>query len=135
MPSVEATIAFACAVCDSERPGFRWTDTHGVAVCGTCGCPYRLYHYENEQPVEKPPSLAVDVEWLPLAREYWRETQRRVFPASHDMGMLRSRGGRSYSGATDEDVEAFNEWMNARKRLWPAVESPEAADAVAGQVD
>jgi hypothetical protein len=109
-----------CAVCESML-SVTWTDTHGVGACIVCALPYRIYHYDGDQRVDKAPSLAVDDKWLPLAREYWTENRRRVFPACYDMGFLGSRG-RTYSGASEEDILLFNEWMNARKGRWPAQE-------------
>lgn len=117
-----------CAVCE-KRLLFRWSDTHGVGVCDTCGLPYTIYHYENDARVEKPPSIAVKEAWLPLAREYWTETNRRVFPGAFDMGIFRSRGSRTYSGATDDDMRDFDDWLKARQDRWP-VEPPQAVDAV-----
>ncbi len=95
----------------------------------TCGLPYRIYHYENDVRVSRPPSVEIKEEWLILGREYWRETHRRVFPGAFDMGVFRSRGGRTYSGATEDEMREFDDWMNERKSRWP-LESPEAADAV-----
>ena len=118
-----------CAVCNSELY-CRWTDTHGIGVCGTCGLPYVLYHYdEDKKRVKKPPSLAVDDAWLPLACAYWRETRERVFPGAYDMGS-RSRGGRTYSGATQEQMEAFDVWMKAHKDQWPI----KSAETLSGNV-
>lgn len=113
-----ANEARTCAVC-GEPFHFRWTDTHGVAVCGNCGLPYRLYHYKNDVRVDKPPTIAVKEEWLPLARQYWQERRRRVFPMAYDVGIFRGRGGRSYSGATEDDCEAFEQWLAGRKTEWP----------------
>lgn len=115
-----------CLVCDSEL-WFRWTDTHGIAVCGTCGLPYRIYHYENDQRVEKPPACTIAPAWIPLAREYWAERKRRVFPGAHDIGILRRRGSRTYSGATEEDIDTFEQWINAHKHRWPPVPEADAA--------
>jgi hypothetical protein len=112
-----------CAVCGTPLAA-RWTDTHGVGACCTCGLPYRLYHYENNERVEKPPSVAVKDEWLPLAREYWTETKRRVFPGQFDMGVFRSRGGRTYSGATEDEMRDFDGWMDTHKDHWPITASP-----------
>lgn len=106
-----------CAVCEQEL-SCRWTDTHGIAVCITCGAPYRLYHYENDKRVQKAPELTLNESGLRIAREYWQETRRMVFPASYDMGI--ARGGRTYSGASREDCEAFNEWMDRHPELQEA---------------
>lgn len=118
-----------CAVCDDELHGL-WTDTHGVAACAECGLPYTFYHYENDARVDKPPSIAVKESWLPLAREYWAETKRRVFPGAFDMGIFRSRGGRTYSGATKDEMSEFDKWLSARKDRWPVEEG-----ATVGAVD
>ncbi len=112
-----------CAIC--EQPfSFRWSDTHGVAACRTCGLPYRLYHYgENNERLDKPPEIAIRAEWVAVGRQYWQETQQRTFPAAFDF--LRDRGGRSFSGATEEECELFNAWLDAHPDLIPA--KPEEA--------
>jgi hypothetical protein len=113
--------------CCGERLYFQWSDTHGVGVCITCGLPYRIYHYEKveggpEQRVEKPPEVALKPSGVEIAKRYWNEKRRRVFPAYFDMGILGSRGGRSYSGATAGDIEAFAEWYEANIPAAPAAE-------------
>lgn len=105
-----------CAVCDQELR-VRWTDTHGIGACVTCGLPYRIYHYEGDTRVEKPPSIAVMEAWLPLAKQYWDQTHSRVFPAEFDF--MGGRGGLSYSGASHGEIVAFEAWMVARKSEWP----------------
>lgn len=114
-----------CETCESKELYWRWTDTHGVAVCGTCGTPYRLYHYENDKRVEKPPSPMLNERGMAIAKQYWQETKRRVFPASYDMGM--ERGGRTYSGATREDCAAFNQWAKQHPEHFPTQASEEDA--------
>ncbi len=81
--------------------------------------------------MEKPPTIAVKDAWLPLAREYWNETHRRVFPGAYDVGIFRSRGGRTYSGATEDEMREFDEWLGERRDRWPEqpVEEPPAAAA------
>lgn len=111
-----------CAVCDWPL-SFRWSDTHGVGVCNRCGLPYRIYHYENDARVAKPPTIAVKEAWLPLAREYWQQNKKRVFPGIYDIGPLRSRAGRTYSGATEEEMGEFGTWIDARVDRWPAEEA------------
>lgn len=117
-----------CDCCESELR-VAWCDTHGVGACTTCGLPYTIYHYEEvggeRKSVDKPPSVAVKTEWLPLARQYWNETKRRVFPATFDMGILRGRE-RSYSGATEDDIEKFNSWLEQHKTEWPKQEEAAA---------
>jgi hypothetical protein len=105
-----------CAVCESEL-SFRWTDTHGVGVCTTCGAPYTLYHYDEatNARLDKPPELALKESGVEIARRYWNEKRRRVFPACCDMGILGSRSC-SYSGATSEDIRLFGEWYAAQSQ-------------------
>ena len=98
-----------CAVCEAEL-SFRWTDTHGVGVCTTCGAPYTIYHYDGDKRLDKPPEIALKGSGVEIARRYWSECKRWAFPGCFDMGILRSRGGRTYSGATDEDMRLFDDW-------------------------
>jgi len=123
-----------CVICGKEV-GFRWSDTHGVAVC-YCGMPYRLHHYEgdgtNNKRVEKPPEVAIKDEWIPVAKAYFAETQGRVFPASFDIGFM-ERNGLSYSGASREDVEKWNIWMEDHPELIPAPVNVPDASAEADQ--
>jgi len=98
--------------CCGERLVFQWSDTHGVGVCTRCGLPYTIYHYEGEgadsRRVDKPPSPALTAEGITVAKRYWTEKQRRVYPACYDMGL--GRNGYSYSGASAEDCNLFNTW-------------------------
>lgn len=96
-----------CDCCGSELC-FQWSDTHGVGVCTTCGLPYTIFHYENDKRVDKPPATAMTDEGVEIAKRYWNEKQRRVFPAYFDMGI--GRNGVSYSGATPGDCTAFRDW-------------------------
>ena len=111
-----------CQICNSPL-SIQWSDTHGVGACVTCGLPYRVIHYEDRDGknvrVDKPPEVAVREDWLPLAVEYWNETHRRVFPASFDIGMGSRHDGRSYSGASKDDVGTWVAWLEARKDQWP----------------
>jgi hypothetical protein len=77
-----------------------------------CGTPYRLYHYENDERVERPPTVALSESGVEIARRYWEETRNRVFPACYDMGILGGGRGRSYSGASIDDCEAFKAWYD-----------------------
>jgi hypothetical protein len=101
-----------CDCCESAL-FFQWCDTHGIGVCTTCGLPYTIYHYEGEGEartrVDKAPEMALTVEGLAIAKRYWTERKRRVFPAAYDMGIL-SRRDRSYSGATHDDIREFEDW-------------------------
>lgn len=110
-----------CACCE-RRLMFQWSDTHGIGVCCTCGLPYIIYHYapkeEGGARLEKPPECALNEKGIEIAKRYWTETQRRVFPAHYDMGI--GHGGRSYSGATSEDCRLFSEWYH---RTYPKTEA------------
>lgn len=101
-----------CELCEKDF-SFRWTDSHGVGVCTSCGTPYTIYHYEDDKRVEKPPEIALKPSGVELAKRYWLEHKRRVFPGAFDMGILRSRGDRTYSGATDDDMRAWDDWYAA----------------------
>lgn len=101
-----------CKVCNTQEAGFIWTDTHGVGICSNCGCPYQIYFYDEktQEPIKKEPECLLKESGIELAKRYFVEFGRKVFPAQFDMGFL---GGRSetYSGASKEDVELWNEWM------------------------
>lgn len=98
-----------CVVCETTL-SFRWTDTHGVGVCGNCGCPYTILHYdENKQRVDKAPECALSEPGVATAKRYWGEKHRMVFPGVYDMGILPGRGT-TYSGASMQDVNEFDEW-------------------------
>jgi hypothetical protein len=84
--------------------------------------PYTIYHYEGEgdarKRVDKPPSSPIFEEWIPVARRYWEEKKRRVFPACFDMGFL-SRRETSYSGATTDDCREWDKWLDLHKDELP----------------
>lgn len=109
-----------CAVCDQPQR-FRWTDTHGVGACLTCGAPYRIYHYEENKRVEGAPSLEM-VDWfVPFARQYWQENRRNVFPGAYNFP------GSSYEVASNEDFETFRDWMVSHHSEIEAASPPEPA--------
>jgi hypothetical protein len=101
-----------CCCCEQQF-SFTWTDTHGIAACLNCGMPYTIFHYEvvdgKSMRVDRPPSPAIMPEGIELAKKYWQEHHRRVFPGAYDMGILSGRG-RSYSGASEEEMRLFHEW-------------------------
>lgn len=97
-----------CVVCE-QGLSLTWTDTHGVAACLNCGAPYRVFHYENDVRVEKPAELALDETGKAMALRYWQEAGRKVFPGCYDMGLTRG-GATTYSGATQDEIESFNDW-------------------------
>src|SRR5690606_39156367 len=77
--------AMNCEVCESILT-FRWSDTHGVGVCMKCGAPYTVIHYEGDKRIDKPPEIALNESGVEIAKRYWNEKGRRVFPAAFDMG-------------------------------------------------
>lgn len=105
-----------CILCN-ERLSVCWTDTHGVAICVVCGLPYTIIHYEGEgaarRRVEKPAEPAITDRGMEIARAYWNEVKRRVFPAAYDF--LPGNAAETYSGATLEEVRMFNEWWKANE--------------------
>ena len=105
-----------CVVCDTADTTVRWTDTHGVAVCTTCGMPYRMLHYdERGRSVDQPPSVGLNERGIVLAKRYWAKHKPHwVFPGSYDvLGTSHRRGDRTYSGATPEDMRMFADWHRA----------------------
>ena len=103
-----------CVICDIEPMTFRWLDYHGIGACGQCGAAYRIYHYEGDRRVDKPPALMFTDAWVELHRRYWRERRRNVDPGAYCMP------GSSYDYATAEDHEEYDAWMEAHKEEWPA---------------
>lgn len=95
-----------------------WTDTHGIAACCHCGLPYKILHYEGEgedlKRIEKPPEICLKEGGLEIAKEYWEKFKMRVFPGQYDMGFLRRRGGRTYSGASESEINSFHKWYAKR---------------------
>lgn len=111
--------------CCGDPLRFAWTDTHGVGVCVTCGLPYRIYHYENGVRVDRQPSVVMLPSGVEIAKRYWAEKKRRVWPGTFDMGILHGRSY-SYSGATESDMHDFDEWYGQNKDTFPEP-TPEAA--------
>jgi hypothetical protein len=111
-----------CVVCDAEFH-FRWTDTHGVAVCAACGTPYRTLHYDGYKRVEKPPECLLLPEWIPVARRYHAETCGMVAPGGFDMGLLGDRNA-TYSGATRADADKWNAWLEEHAEDLPKPNDP-----------
>lgn len=115
-----------CLVCGSSPIYFRWTDSHGIGVCTTCGLPHRVFHYEGEEGnlrrVDKPPKTTITPGWVEVAKKYWEETKRRVFPGDHDMGLTRNQTA-TYSGATKEQNKAFWEWVKSHEDIIPPEET------------
>lgn len=108
-PTASVSTRLQCLICD-EFLVCRWTDTHGVGACRTCGAPYTIYHYSDHKrlPNKAPESLLIDG-WVPLLRRYWQEHHRNVDPGAFNFP------GSTYEVATQEDVGSINLWMEAHK--------------------
>lgn len=102
-----------CGICGDGRLCIRWTDHHGVGACSRCGAPYRVYHYEGDKRVDKPPQLLFLPEWVPLMKRYWEENHRNCDPGAYNMP------GSSYEVATEEDFGVHANWMEAHKDEHP----------------
>jgi len=114
-----------CLLCENELQS-RWTDTHGIGNCVNCGLPYRFYHYENDVPVNKPPSLALNETGLVIAKAYWEKHKPHwVFPACFDI--TSPHDGYFYCGAKEEDVIKFNNWYKNNKKKFSALKQEETA--------
>lgn len=69
-----------CQICDQDLV-IRWTDLHGFAVCIQCGCPYQVYHYdENNKRIEKPIQSQVLPEYVAGLRDFWQKNKTNVCP-------------------------------------------------------
>lgn len=105
-----------CEIC-GEALHCRWTDTHGIGACLTCGAPYTLFHYEKvdgeNRLLNKPPELAIKKEWLTLTRQCWKETKSNVAPGAFNFG------GSSYEVATPEEFDKNREWFKSHEAEWP----------------
>ena len=101
-----------CEICD-ESLLCRWTDTHGIGACLKCGAPYRIYHYENDRRIEKPPKIQFTPKWTLIAKRYWKEVGHNCLPGAYNFL------GSSYEVATEEDFNIFNAWMEAHKSELP----------------
>jgi len=97
-------------LCCEEDLYFRWTDTHGIAVCTNCALPYMLYFYDNEDNRirDKDPACVLNKKGIEIARTYWEEKYMKVFPSQYSF-MPTDRV--SYCGATALELAEFNDWL------------------------
>jgi len=94
-----------CQICDTEAPAWSWTDTHGIAQCWTCGTPYRIIHYDdNQKRIEKEPEIVVKAEHLEHVGEYWNTFGKRI-PSGCSF-----EGGQEL--ATHAECLAFYDWWD-----------------------
>lgn len=110
-----------CLVCDRDF-AFAWTDTHGVGQCTTCGAPYRIYHYENDKRVEKPPLFVLADAMIAALRKFHADTRARL--SAQSMG-LSFPGG--FDIARQEDADALERWISENRELWASATAREAA--------
>lgn len=84
-----------------------WTDYHGEAECCTCGTPYMVIRYdENNKRIEGPAQCALSELGLKEVKDYWGDTRCKV-PGGTFIGR--------YQGvATQSDIEAWTKWKSAR---------------------
>ena len=76
-------------------------------------------HYDSDnKPVEKGPECQLRSDWIAVAKKYYTETKRMVDPGGFDCGCFSGRD-RTYSGASREDIEVWNSWLNAQKDELP----------------
>jgi len=102
-----------CEVCDNEFVG-TWTDFYGEQTCLTCGAPYQLLEPSGAKPGLTYPCCCLKDEFIPILREYYQETKRRVrlgtFLLPDD-----------YPGLLEER-KAFREWLQLKHAEWLPVE-------------
>lgn len=68
-----------CVVCESDPMTFQWSDYSGEGMCRSCGTPYQLKWGSDKQVEEGAyPYLSMNDHFLPIAREYFKETGRFV---------------------------------------------------------
>jgi len=68
--------------------------------------------------MEGPPTVAIKEAWVTICQRYHKETGRFVVPGCYDMRILSGERA-TYSGATREDMEAWNAWCEAHKDELP----------------
>lgn len=96
-----------CDICE-QYLGLQWTDTHGVAVCLNCGAGYQILYYDEKNNCTAKLSVPnVKPKYLPVLRRYVAETGRK-FPSGFNFPSS------SYEFVSQEDSEAFGEWMRNR---------------------
>ena len=92
-----------CVVCGASPMTFQWSDLSGEAMCTQCGCAYQLKWGAEERRKEgKYPYVNIKSEWLPILKEYWKETHKFV---CHGMMMGRRPGAKE-----------FQEWVESNHK-------------------
>lgn len=90
----------ACEVCGTNPISYQWSDYSGEAMCRACGTPYQLKWGSEQQKAEGAyPYLSLKPEWVPVVREYFKETGRFTC-----LGQMLGGG---------PGLREFNEWVDA----------------------
>jgi hypothetical protein len=101
MANNEIKESFKCLVCGKEL-ACRWTDYHGEGVCLTCGTPYQLIHYdENNKRIERSPQINIKKEYIAKLQQYWEETKKTM-----SLGIYLGRN------PEPENYNAVIEWLD-----------------------
>ncbi len=115
-PLVTPKEQITCEIC-GDSLSCRWTDTHGIGACLTCGAPYRLYHYApDKKRVDKSPAIQIRPEWIPILKRYWEEVGHNCDPGGFNFS------GSSYEVASEEDFRLYIQWMEKHKDELPKEE-------------
>lgn len=95
---------FECEICGDQPPTVTWVDLHGEAVCTNCGTPYKVIHYDEDgNRVDKPPTITIKKNWIPILEEYWEKT-------GEFMGLGNIMNYDQYPRFR-EACKKFNEWV------------------------
>ena len=98
-----------CLICENDFIQGHWTDTHGVAICASCGVGYRILHRDDEgKLLDKEPELLVKKEWIPKLNQYKKDNPDRLIPAGFNFP------GSSYEMCSADDSDCFNQWLEAQ---------------------
>ena len=75
----ESSRGVTCAVCDTPETTFQWSDYSGEGMCTVCGCTYQLkWGTEKEREEAKYPYMTMRADFVPIARQFWNETNKWV---------------------------------------------------------
>jgi hypothetical protein len=81
---------------------FQWSDYSGEAMCRRCGVPYQLKWGSKKRREEGAyPYLNLQERWVPIVREYFKETGRFTC-----LGMM--------FGGSKPGLSAFDTWCRER---------------------
>jgi hypothetical protein len=91
-----------CQICGHELY-YRWSDLHGEGVCSTCGTPYQILQYDeqNRRIPDAAPSINVRDEYVPWLKRYWEETHQHMGLGQYVLAVPYAK-----------KRKAFNDWMD-----------------------